>query len=176
MKSLCFTLWLTILFVTISCSQKLNQSGDKVNTTNESELLSFSCKKSFEHFIDLDSILNEIPDTLGFKLTATGDSVDWRLNKARGIQWDEWGEYYKNPTITSIKKEDESSFITVEFTGGGGYDFGGDLDSNSETLYLRYSIISDKSAERSKDTRYILVYEIESEVIEGKEISVEYKD
>lgn len=175
MKNLKVTLSITLLFAIFSCSQQLNVSSSKASI-NESELLSFSCEKSFEHFLDLDSILNEIPDTLGYKLTATGDSVDWRLNTALGIQWGEWGKYYKNPTITSVRNEGKSSFVTVEFTGGGGYDFVGTIGANSDTLNLYYSLSGGRKEGRQKDTRYILLYEMRTKFIEGKEMSITYKD
>lgn len=176
MKNLTIVLFVGVLFKLVSCSQSLNESGTGLDSSNQSELLSFSCEKSFEHFLDLDSILTEIPDTFGFKHTATGDSIDWRLNKALRVQSREWGKYYKNPTITTIRKERKSSFITVEFTGGGGYDFNGSINCMTDTLFLLYSVAGDRKTGRSKDTRYILVYEVKSEMIEGREISVEYKD
>ena len=139
-------------------------------------MISFSCNRSFEQFLDLDSVLATIPDTLGFETAQDGgDTVDLRLNKAMGIQANAWGKFYKNPTITSIKKEDNSSFITIEFTGGGGYNFDGEIKIVEDELIIYYVDISRKEDRVMKDTRYILTYEIRTDTIEGKKINIEYK-
>ncbi|MCG8578245.1 MAG: hypothetical protein MI810_25420 [Flavobacteriales bacterium] len=157
-----------------SCSSESEQTAV---STEESSLLSFSCKRSFEHFLDLDSILNTIPDTLGFEIPGEGgDSVDLRMNKAQGILWDEWEKYHENPIITGTQETDNSIQITAEFTGDGGYTFEGEIESTEDTLYLYYSEYNQDTNIQARDTRYILTYELKKEVVGDKTLTIAYRE
>lgn len=153
----------------------MDESNGVNEKINESGLLSFSCNKSFEQFLDFDSILNSIPETFELEADKFGDTIDWRHNKASGIQANEWGRCYKNPIITSNREENNSVIISIEFTGGGGYKFDGEIQSVADTLELIYSDISSKNEREQKDTRYILDYEIKKEVFLDKIIKIKYQ-
>ncbi|MCJ8291195.1 MAG: hypothetical protein HRT58_15510 [Crocinitomicaceae bacterium] len=165
-------------FVLISCSQKSYNSNPENQGNRDSDLLSFSCETSFEPYLDLDSVLQTIPDTLGFDVIPDGDSLDIRLNNALRIEHEEWVKHYKNPMINSIVETNKSIIFEIEFTGGGIFEFVGDVKATPDSLLLYYCEVkgSRTSYQGSfHDARYILTYEVKKKKAKNRAVRIVYQ-
>ncbi len=159
-----FTLLLT------SCASQNHSDRDK----KEQVFVDFAFERSYETYLDRDSVLQTIPDTMGFIVSSFGDTMDLKLREAILREHKEWLKFYKNPTIISQKKEGKTLTVQVEFTGGGAYVFDGSASIVEDSLFLYYCDIGREKIPH-QDTRYILTYTLNAKKAKSKPIGIHYK-
>ena len=163
----------------ISCSQKVNHANQEDKEKRTSDLLSFSCRHSFEPYLDLDSVLQTIPDTLGFIVSSEHETMDLRLREARMLEMQEWKKHYKNPLINWTKETSKSVIFEVEFFGGGIFEFVGEVKATPDSLFLYYCEIKNSRTSYQgnfHDARYFLTYEVKKNKARDRGVRVVYKN
>ena len=81
------------LVVLVSCSHQNHASIQK----NDEVLINFGLERSYDPYLNRDSVLQTIPDTLGFILDNVGDTTDLKLQEASLREHREWLKFYKTP-------------------------------------------------------------------------------
>jgi hypothetical protein len=158
------------LLLLVSCAQQNHPVGQN----NQDVLVDFSFERSYEAYLNRDSVLQTIPDTMGFLIDNMGDTTDLRLQEAILREHNEWLKYYKNPKVISKEEKGKNLVITVVFTGGGAYVFDGKAKATEDSLFLYYCDIGREDIPL-KDTRYILTYTLKSKKAKSKVMSIVYQ-